>query len=196
MKEKDFRFIIIFVVIVVLSLAYLFQTSYAKYRKQANTSMNTTIASWNIKVNNEIINNKSTLTNSIIPVLDTNSYIKEGVLAPGSTGYFDIIINAENVDVDFNYEIENNVDENTPLEDLIFTGYSVDSGSTQTYPANGTISGNLIKNTGDTTIRVFFTWDDSANNVMGNQEDTEYAIDEDNTNTNIIISIHFTQRTS
>ena len=196
MKKKDIRFLIIFIVIVTFSLFYLFQSSYAKYRKQISTQMSTTIASWNIKVNNELINNKTTLTNNITPVLDANTYIKEGVLAPGSTGYFDIIMNAEDVDVDFTYEIQNEVDEDTPLLDLKFTGYSIDSGTTQTYPAGGAITGNLTKNTGDTTIRVFFVWDDSTNNAMDNQADTEYALDENNENTNIAVSIHFTQKAS
>ena len=196
MKKKDTRFLIIFVVIVTLSLLYLFQSSYAKYRKQISTQMSATIASWNIKVNNELINNKTTLTNNITPVLDANTYIKEGVLVPGSTGYFDIIMNAEDVDVDFTYEIQNEVDEDTPLLDLKFTGYSIDSGTTQTYPAGGAITGNLTKNTGDTTIRVFFVWDDSTNNTMDNQADTEYALDENNENTNIAVSIHFTQKAS
>lgn len=197
MKKKDIRFLIIFIVIVTFSLFYLFQSSYAKYRKQVSTGMQATIASWNIKVNNENINNKSTLTNSIIPTIDSNQYIKSGVIAPGSTGHFEVVINAEDVDVDFNYEIESEVDENTPLTDLTFTGYKIGTGDVQTFSeGNTTITGNITKNTSDTTITVYFTWNDSATNNMNNQADTEYAIDENHENTNIIVSIHFTQRSS
>lgn len=195
--KKDIRFLILFIVIVAFSMLYLFQSSYAKYRKQVSAEMTTTIASWNIKVNTENINNKTTLTNSIIPTLDSNQYIKSGVIAPGSTGHFEVVINAEEVDVDFTYEIESAVDEDTPLTDLTFTGYKIGTGAVQTFSgANTTITGNITKNTGNTTITVYFTWNDSATNLMDNQDDTEYAIDEDHENTNIIVSIHFTQRSS
>ena len=195
--KKDIRFLILFIVIVAFSILYLFQSSYAKYRKQVSAEMTTTIASWNIKVNTENINNKTTLTNSIIPTLDSNQYIKSGVIAPGSTGHFEVVINAEEVDVDFTYEIESAVDEDTPLTDLTFTGYKIGTGAVQTFSgANTTITGNITKNTGNTTITVYFTWNDSATNLMDNQDDTEYAIDEDHENTNIIVSIHFTQRSS
>ena len=197
MKKKDIRFLIIFIVIVTFSLFYLFQSSYAKYRKQVSAGIQTTIASWNIKVNTENINNKSTLTNNIIPTIDSNQYIKSGVIAPGSTGHFEVVINATDVDVDFNYEIESEVDEDTPLSDLTFTGYKVGTGAIQTFSGTDTtITGNITKNTDNTTITVYFTWNDSATNNMNNQADTEYAINEDHENTNIIVSIHFTQRSS
>lgn len=57
MKKKDIHFLIIFIVIITFSLFYLFQSSYAKYRKQVSAGMQATIASWNIKVNTENINN-------------------------------------------------------------------------------------------------------------------------------------------
>lgn len=197
MKKKDIRFLIIFIVIVTFSLFYLFQSSYAKYRKQVSAGMQATIASWNIKVNTENINNKSTLTNNIIPTIDSNQYIKSGVIAPGSTGHFEVVINATDVDVDFNYEIESEVDEDTPLSDLTFTGYKIGTGAVQNFSEGNTkVTGNITKNTGDTTITVYFTWNDGATNNMNNQADTEYAIDEDHENTNIIVSIHFTQRSS
>ena len=54
-KKNDIKFVIVFVIVVGLSLLYLFQSSYAKYRKQIEGDVRTTIASWNIKVNNEMI---------------------------------------------------------------------------------------------------------------------------------------------
>ena len=68
----------------------MFQSTYAKYKKQVNSNVNSTIASWNIKINNETINNKKTLTNSITPTFYENEYVKENTLAPGIKGYFDI----------------------------------------------------------------------------------------------------------
>ena len=49
-------------------------------------------------------------------------------------------------------------------------------------------------NTSQTTIRVYFEWDDSDTNNMDNQEDTEYAQNEEYSEPVIKISIHFEQK--
>ena len=66
-KKKDLRFIVLFVVIVGCCLIYLFQSSYARYRRGISGNVSSDIASWNIKVNGEDIANKKTLTNTIEP---------------------------------------------------------------------------------------------------------------------------------
>ena len=68
--NKDIRFILIFIFIVSFSFIYLFQTSLAKYRKQITGNVDLQIAKWNIKINDEDVENKSVLTNNIIPVFD------------------------------------------------------------------------------------------------------------------------------
>lgn len=193
-KKKDIYFIIIFLVIVSISFIYLFQSSYAKYKRQIEGNVDTTVASWNIKVNNETINNKSELTNYITPTIDTNQYIKSGVIAPGSTGFFLLTIDATNADVDFSYEISGTVHEDTPLNDLIITEYE-QNGSRLQYNSTNKITGDIQKNTTSTTIKVYFKWnDDTATETMDNQEDTEYAIDPNNTTTKIKVTIKFTQK--
>ena len=47
-KLKDLRFIIVFIAIVSFSFIYLFQTSYAKYRKQIEGETSLTIAKLNM----------------------------------------------------------------------------------------------------------------------------------------------------
>ena len=106
MQKSDIKFIIVFIAILVFSGIYLFQSSLAKYRRQITSTLTATVASWNIKVNNEMIVNKTELDTDITPVINTSTYVKAGTIAPGTTGYFDLVINAEDVDVDFSYEIE------------------------------------------------------------------------------------------
>ena len=195
MKINDKKFLAIFILVVVLSLFYLFQSSYAKYRKQVTGDIQARVANWKIKVNNEDIENKTTLTNRITPILEENEFVSEGVIAPGSTGYFDITINAEEVDVDFNFEITSEVDENTPLLDLIFYKYTIND-TEYTFEDTGTLTGTINKNTGDTPIRIYFKWNDDATNQMNNQEDTTYGTTEDYENTNVNVTIHFTQKQS
>lgn len=192
MKKNDKLFLILFIGIVTFSLLYLFQASYAKYRKQIKGELNARIASWNIKVNNETINNKTDLTNTITPVIINNSYVKENVIAPGTTGYFDITLDAQNVDVDFTYEITSVIDEDNPLYDLIFNKYEID-GVEHTFTTDGVLTGEMVKNSEPISIRIYFEWYDESDNVMNNADDTAYATNEDNVNTNVKVSIHFTQ---
>ena len=132
-KRRDLTFIVFFVLVFCLSITYLFQTSYAKYRKQIAGELNADIASWIIKVNNEDITESRTLENEIIPIFDANQYVKANTIAPGSTGYFDIIIETVNVDVDYNVERVDSK-EATDLQDLILKQYEVSPLTTAPNP--------------------------------------------------------------
>lgn len=181
MKKKDLKFLIIFIIVVIICLIYLFQSSYAKYRKQINANINSSIASWNIKINDEYINNKSTLTNDIQTTFLGDNYTKEGVLAPGSEGYFDIIIDATNTDVSFNYTIHCIVSTASDITDLITTGYIINPSSTNTtkitYDNTTGISGSVTHNTSQETIRIYIKWNEDATSTMDNTADTTTAID-------------------
>ena len=191
MEKKDIKFIIIFIFIVGISFIYLFQATYAKYRKQIITEVNANVASWNIKINDEAIANKKKLANSITPIFDENEYVKANTLAPGVTGHFDIIIDSSNVDVDFTYEITASLAEDTDLKDFKITGYELnDSGTINKYDSS--ITGDLVKNTKNTKIRFYVAWVDDDTNEMDNSEDTTYAVN----HTNVIynLTIKFTQK--
>ncbi len=177
-KIKDLKFIIIFIVIVTVSITYLTQTSLAKYRKQAEADINVNIAEWNIMVNNETINNKTALTQAIVPSFTGNEYVKDSVIAPGSTGYCDIIINASKVDVDFIYEISATVPEESDVKDLKISGYTINPSvnTTETpYDEETIITGSITKNSGNNTIRLYIKWEEE-NGTMDNTEDTNAAI--------------------
>ena len=170
----------------------MFQSTYAKYKKQVNSNVNSTIASWNIKINNETINNKKTLTNSITPTFYENEYVKENTLAPGIKGYFDINIDSSKVDVDFNYEVNAVLNSSTNLTDFKITDYELnDSGTKQNFSTTG-ISNSLPKNTKNTKIRFYVEWIDDDTNVMNNIEDTTYATNHDNVK--YVLTIKFTQK--
>ena len=194
MKRKDLTFIVIFVLVLCLSITYLFQTSYAKYRKQVTGQLTADIASWVIKVNNEDITNSTTLENEITPIFDTNQYVKANTLAPGSTGYFDIIIETINVDVDYNVEIVDSKEE-TDLQDLVLKQYELNDSGTRLNITNHTFSQDFTKNTVQTKIRFYFVWNDDPNSeTMNNQSDTSYQLDNDTTK--ISLTIKFKQKNS
>ena len=193
-KISDTHFIILFIAIVGISITYLFQSSYAKYRRQVETSVENSIASWNILLNTESIIDKTVLTNSITPTITSNNYVKSGTIAPGSSGSFDIVIDATDVDVDFTYEIEGEVDSTTPLLDLKITQYQIGTGTVENYDPVNKITGEIVKNTASTTIHCFFEWDDSQSNQMDNADDTEYAGTSAYQTTYITVTAHFEQK--
>lgn len=192
-RKNDFLFILIFILVATASLLYLANSSYAKYKRKVDAEIQNRIANWNIKVNNELIINKTTLSNEIKPTLQNSEYVKAGTLAPGTTGYFDITINAQDVDVDFTYTIQGETDEETPLYDLRITEYEV-GGKRITNEEGKVLSGELKKNSGSTQVRIYFEWNDDKDNIMDNYEDTKYASINEYKNTKIKVSILFEQK--
>lgn len=190
--KKDLKFILIFVLIIGLSFFYLFQSSYAKYRKQVNGSVDSTIAKWNILVNNEDIGNKKELTNKITPTFIDDGWSKKTTLAPGSTGYYDIVIDPSKVDVFFIYELTSTTTTDSSIPDLITTGYTIGTTGTQTPYVEGTpIKGYAAHNSSPITIRIYIKWEDKTG-TMDNQTDTNVAIDQ-NSKALIKVGIKFSQ---
>lgn len=194
-KKKDLKFIILFIVLVSCCLLYLFQSSYAKYRRQINGSVSSDIASWNIKVNGEDIANKKTLTTTIEPTFLESENTKEGVIAPGVTGYYTITIDASDVDVNFLCSIHSDVSVDSNVVDLKTLSYVVnpvsDNDEKLTYSADTGIVQQISKNTNQTVFRVYIQWDDEAG-TMDNQADTEAATN-DNSKALMNVTLQFSQ---
>ena len=189
-KKKILVFLLLFLICL-----FLFQEAYAKYRKFATVNVNNTVANWNIKINNEDIRNKTTLTNNITPTINSNANVNDNVLAPGSSGYFDVTIDATNADVSFTYEITIDSLNASTIEDLDINSYAVnDFTNTQTI-SNGVVSGTITHNTPSTVVRVFFSWIDDGTDTMTNQDDTAAATS-GTANADILVSFHLTQVSS
>ena len=115
------------------------------------------------------------------------------MIAPGSTGYFLVTIDATNVDVNFDFEITNLNDSTASLPDLKITSYQIDSGA-QTTATGNTITGTINRNTASTVVKAYIVWDDDqATQSMDNQADTEFAQRADTT-AQIKLQLKFTQK--
>lgn len=178
-KIKKFRLLIAFISLL-MCLTFI-QDTYAKYVNNVNGEANLTIARWKILVNNEDITTGSLAQEVITPVFSGTDYIKSDVIAPTSTGYFDIIIDAKDTDVSFNYTITVNTSSESSVTDLVTTGYSINDGEVINFENyNENITGTIDYNTIDiTTIRVYVMWNDSDSNNMDNNADTIAATDEE-----------------
>ncbi len=193
-KKKDLRFVILFLVIVSCSLIYLFQSSYARYRRAASGDVSADIAQWNIRVNNEDIANKKTLTTTITPTFPESQYNKEGVIAPGSEGYYMITIDASEVDVPFECSIFSDVSQDSTISDLKTFSYEINPTDTENrlqYSPDTGIVRQIPKNTKSTIFKIYLAWDDETG-TMDNQADTSAGIDNDS-KALMKVTLHFSQ---
>lgn len=194
-KKRDLRFVILFVVIVSCCLIYLFQSSYAKYRRGVSGRVSSEIASWNIKVNGEDIMDKKELTTTIEPTFLESENSNEGVIAPGVEGYYLVTIDASEVDVNFLCTIYSAAAETSSISDLKTLSYEInptdDSSNKLEYSPDTGIVVEIPKNTSEYVFKIYLTWDDDTG-TMDNQADTSVALD-DTSQALMTVDLQFSQ---
>lgn len=194
-KKRDLRFVILFVVIVSCCLIYLFQSSYAKYRRGVSGRVSSEIASWNIKVNGEDIMDKKELTTTIEPTFLESENSNEGVIAPGVEGYYLVTIDASEVDVNFLCTIYSTAAETSSISDLKTLSYEINptdntSNKLEYSPDTGIVV-EIPKNTSEYVFKIYLTWDDDTG-TMDNQADTSVALD-DTSQALMTVDLQFSQ---
>lgn len=175
-----------------LILVSVVQDSYAKYISSASANSNFAIAQWTFKVNEQDVLNNRDFSSTIVPVIDENDNIREGYIAPTSTGYFDIIVDYSDVGVSFNQLLTLAAGTNE-VEDFKITGYKVNDSDIITFTDNNyTIDVNHYLNdaTYRSVYRFYVEWIDGENETMDNSMDTEASKQGSAT---ISINIKFTQ---
>lgn len=196
---KNNKKILILLSILILCLVILFIVQiYAKYLSSATGDTKISIASWNILVNNLSVTNNTDISSSIVPVFPGNEHISSNIIAPTSEGYFDLNLDFTNTNVSFKYEITTSVDEQSPVKDLVATGYSVDGGERINFSnyADNKIAEDILLNSNIHTrnIRVYILWnDDSETSQMSNEDDTIAATSD--TPAIFHVNVQFTQIT-
>ena len=171
-------------ILLILSFISLYITiclaneTYAKYVSSATSTSSTSIARWRILVNNDDISVGATSTSLITPVFPGSNDISANVIAPNAEGYFDLVLDATNVDVSFRYEISIEPNANSPVTELIATRYAVNGAEPVNFvDGDNTLEGtvNLSNTTRTYNIRVYIKWDDSLN-LMTNAQDTDTTV--------------------
>ena len=178
-KNKYIMFMIT-IISIFITLCMINET-YAKYVTVATSTTSTSIARWKIIVNNDDVTLGSTSTSLITPIFPGSDDIRSNVLAPNAEGYFDLVIDASNVDVSFKYTITVKPNENSPVQELVATKYMINGGEEIVFDTDKTLSGEFRLNQVNKTvnIRVFIKWDDSLE-IMNNSEDTDTTVGNQN----------------
>lgn len=189
-NNRKFRLLLAFISLLVL--VDLVQDTYAKYVSSADANGNLTIARWAFTVNNQDVIANNDFSNTIVPVFDENSNISSNVIAPTSTGHFDITINSTNVDVSFNEVITLSKSNNNTVSDLVFTGYSINNGDIIEFEDETVITNTHLLGEQNTinTYRFYIEWKDGDNEEMDNSDDTEATI---NGTAAVNVNINFIQ---
>ncbi len=194
MKNKK-KFMLLLIGIFICLLLFSIIQIYAKYLTSSTGKTNLTIAKWNIIVNKKSIKNNSDISSEIVPVFEGNDNISAGIIAPTATGYFDLDFDFKDADVSFKYEINVSAAENSSVQDLVATGYSIDNGETINFDTfNQTISDTILLSSDikQRKIRVYILWnDDAKTETMSNEDDTASAIFD--TPALLSVNISFTQ---
>ena len=175
MKNRK-KFLILLLCILLCLLIFSIIQIYAKYLTSAAGDTSISVAKWNIRVNNISIKNNADISSAVIPVFTGNENIAPNIIAPTAEGYIDLDFDFTDADVSFKYEITTSVDENSPVKDIVTTGYSIDDGQKIEFSNfNENISDTILLNSNITKrkLRIFVKWnDDVATQTMPNTDDT------------------------
>ena len=189
MKEKNkIKIIEILCIISLIITIFSIQRTYARYFEQIDTTYNTNIKRWLVKVNDTIIHDAETLNEVMEPIFTENENINENILVPGQTGYFEMLIDYTDVDVAFEYEFSIEQLNETPLEDFEIYGYELIDGEDHTITETSEIKGVIdptteLNSAGEKKreIRILFRWNDGEGSIMDNKADTQFRGEENNT---------------
>lgn len=150
------------------------QTTYAKYVTNLDANTNISISYWNILVNNQNIVENPDITATMAAVFPGNEFMKNDVIVPGATGYFDLNIDSSNVTVPFSTTVTTTINEDSSLTtDFVVSGYSINNGEIVELKDTNSFSYDISLDTDSTIIRIYTTWlDDGLDSI----EDTALGI--------------------
>lgn len=197
MKNKRKIFLLLSLLSMFVCL-YFVSDTYAKYLTRASAGVEGSVAKWNIVVNDTNVKNNDTLTETITPVFAGSTHVAANVIAPTVTGYFDLELDATDVDVSFTYNIS--VTRNSSLRDFVVTGYKVDDGAVNNVDVSvetPTISDDILltDTTRVHTIRVYIGWnDDASTQELNNAGDT--AVTNTLDDVTLTVNMSFIQKAS
>ena len=176
MKNKNI--LVVVSLILVFITIYIIRDTYGLFESKNVMVADTNIAKWNVLINGTDIKSGENFTVDTITVAGAEN-VKEGKMAPGTEGYFDININPTDTDTSIIYNVT-----------FDFTKVN---GSFSINKIEETTSGNLIKTRENTyskvitleeikngitnNIRVHVKWDNLEEN---NEEDSKIGLTKNN----------------
>ena len=186
------RYLMVLAPFFFLIALFFFVEAYALFESNRVNTSNIDIASWQIKVNDDVILGDSSEFTVDEVHWTTSSNVIEGKAAPGLSGYFDIIIDPNGTDTSIRYDVTfdfSNLDEDQFTIDRIEEVNNKTITRTGAYTYSNIITLDEINNDETNTLRVYLTWINDENN---NDKDSNLGKVHNNV-INIPISVTVTQ---
>lgn len=155
--------------------------SYAKYSSSASAHTETPAGAWIVKVNNTDISAENVITNFTISNLSypNSQYVAQNKIAPGSNGYFDIVIDPTGCSTAIQYDVTLDTSELSLINSirlesaaLIVNGVEDVTGIVRT--GENTYSGIIdlddVKDETTSTVRFYIRWEDDGTGVNDNTD--------------------------
>ena len=168
----------------ILIIVLLIMNTNAKYINNTPITTKVDVAEWKVSINDIDATTQEVYTGEI--TLVTNSSLNQTTtnnkLAPGKTGYFDIILDPTGTEVSIEYTI--NFDLSNLPEDLKMKNYTIIEDSTSGVVSENSISGEILLNANKQplsasdkkTLRVNWEWEDKEINQIPDKNE-EYKIE-------------------
>lgn len=146
---------------------FFFVEAYSLFESNRKNITRIDIAKWQVKVNDQALSGSVASFN--VDNVEWNRYenVKEGKIAPGVSGYFDIEINPNDTETSIRYDVEfdfSNLDESQFVIDKIEEIDKKEIVRTGKYTYSNIMSLDEIKNKEVNTIRVSLSWINDENN--------------------------------
>ena len=190
MKKKNKLKILQILCLISLLITFVsIQRTYARYFEKVDTTYDTHIKRWLIRINEHNIHEETSLTEIVQPVIvDAENMNNNSTLVPGRTGYFDMVIDYSFVDLAFEYDFSIEQLNTKKLDDFEIYGYEIVDGDKSTITETKEIKGIIdpttevnSNNEKKREIKVLFRWNDGTGSTMNNKADTQFK-GEANTN--------------
>ncbi len=182
------RKILLLVVLLFLSLTIMeISSTFGLFETNNVITVDNNIAKWQIKVNNSLAKDPVHFTVNNYNI-NSDSNVKEGLIAPGVGAFFDIDIDPNNTSVSIRYDITFDL---TGLEnDKIKIVNIEELGGNTLVNNNGTYTGIIpINNSSVHHIRVYIEWENDEEN---NEIDSMFGVTGEK-EINIATNIKFSQ---
>ena len=163
MKNRLHIILWLLVIVFMLITYAVFYNTLALFETDSTGTVNTDVGKWVIKVNNETITN-GTNESIIIDnfIYESNPKVEAGYIAPGTSAYFDLVIDATDCDVAVLYSLDLNFDETNYDDNITFSVEELNGPEvvrTDEYVYSGIISLDSIHNNETRTLRIHIRWE-------------------------------------
>lgn len=175
---KNRKILIILSIILVIITIYIIRDTYGLFESKNIMSTNTNIAKWNVLINGTDIKSGENFVVDSINIVGNNNVLN-GKMAPGTEGYFEIVIDPTDTDTSILYSVTfdfTKVNGSFAIERIeeVSSGDLIRTGE-NTY--SKVITLDEIKNKVTNTIRVYMKWNNVEEN---NEEDSKIGLTKDN----------------